>query len=1177
MGPLSKVWYILEEAFQKNSLESLNTEELLEYIDSTVLLTGQVYNSVSYRRRLNILSAVGKDKHKAKTSLKDHAKLLEEPGDDLFGESFRKHVSDTAKAKKKSREIYEDKRKQRDFRRDNNKRPFPGAPSFRRTQNGGQSYGNSSTSTSSTNRRFNWQGGQNQGGKNFRHPNRNPRQGGNIGKSFQNRKDGTLHQHGTQILPRACSTRSTKVCTPSSAELISKSKDWKFSSCRKVKVFSAPMGKNNQQPRNIELGCRFEDRFIRRTFPKKNSPPGTNVQGGEEISRFRSGSHVGERCHPRNAGSGRPILKQHLPCAQENRGQQASDKFKTSECLHSISTFQNGGFALIKRSVERERLSVQDRSERRLLLCSSSQKPEKIYSVSLGGAAIRIFMPMLWPGTGPTNFHEIVENPYSYIEENKYKAHYLSGRHTVDGPVRFRIENGQRHTNLSLSTPGISNKSEEICSDTMSKDRVFGAGGGLTGNDLNTSKGEGDPSEREMQELDFSSTNHIRRNGQSDWLHLLDGSSRPTSLSSNAIPSTSVYSDVEEESRHSILLFPQRELHSGVEMVDEQPRTLQWEIPSKHFVESCDTDRRVEKGLGCFLSESENRGKVDSPGEWETHKRVGVESNSSSLVNFCKDIRVEECPLSNRQYDSPSLFNKNGGNKEPRNDCSVKGNLGNSAIQRDHDYSGVSPGGVKLCSGQGVKELSRLQRVAACQMDFPIGLSETRNPSSRPICIKGLSPTLPLCGLETGSNESSDRRLSVELEEPRPNICVSTVLFDREDSHKSKVRKGNSNFGDPTLASSIVVQPGFGALRSRPNISKTKTRSTNESPGTSASFGGKSNLESSGMENFRKGLLTEGLSTRASDLIIKARREGTRASYESAWGKWVRWCGERQADPHECGLNLVLDYLANLFEKSYEYSTINCHRSAISAYHKKIDNYDVGKHPKVCALLSGVFNERPPKPKYVFVWDVDQVLSYLESLATNNDLSDQLLNLKLAALLFLTSSGRCHEICYLDVRYKVKTSSSYKFYFTKVTKSWRRGQPPPVLEFEEFSANKKMCVVTCLSHYLERTAEWRTEGQNQLLLSHLSPHKEVKSSTISNWVKQVLKLSGIDVSKYQAHSCRSASTSKAKVLGLSVKEILERGRWSSKSTWQRFYNKEIETQPQPDIIFRGKFKALNQG
>lgn len=131
----------------------------------------------------------------------------------------------------------------------------------------------------------------------------------------------------------------------------------------------------------------------------------------------------------------------------------------------------------------------------------------------------------------------------------------------------------------------------------------------------------------------------------------------------------------------------------------------------------------------------------------------------------------------------------------------------------------------------------------------------------------------------------------------------------------------------------------------------------------------------------------------------------------------------------------MLDYLANLFEENYEYSTINCHRSAISAFHKKIDNYDVGTHPKVCSLMSGIFNERPPTPKYVFIWDVDQVLSYLGKLAGNGDSSDRDLNLKLAALLFLTSSGRCHEIGHLDIRYKVKTSYSYKFYFAKVTKS----------------------------------------------------------------------------------------------------------------------------------------------
>lgn len=134
-----------------------------------------------------------------------------------------------------------------------------------------------------------------------------------------------------------------------------------------------------------------------------------------------------------------------------------------------------------------------------------------------------------------------------------------------------------------------------------------------------------------------------------------------------------------------------------------------------------------------------------------------------------------------------------------------------------------------------------------------------------------------------------------------------------------------------------------------------------------------------------------------------------------------------------------------------------------------------------------------------------------------------------------------------------------------------------MLEFKHFPSYKKLCVVTCLSDYLERTDKWRTQGQNQLLLSHLNPPIEVKKSTIGNWVKVILKLSGIDISVYQAHSCRSASTSKAKVLGLSMEEILNRGQWSNKSTWQRFYNKEIENQPPSDIIFEGKCNALNQG
>ena len=121
--------------------------------------------------------------------------------------------------------------------------------------------------------------------------------------------------------------------------------------------------------------------------------------------------------------------------------------------------------------------------------------------------------------------------------------------------------------------------------------------------------------------------------------------------------------------------------------------------------------------------------------------------------------------------------------------------------------------------------------------------------------------------------------------------------------------------------------------------------------------------------------------------------------------------------------------------KKFEYFTINTYRSALSAYHEKVDNQPVGKRSKVCNLMTGVFNRNPPKPRYVFIWDIEQVLTFIREMPNNTELSDRNINLKLAILLFLKSAERCHEICYLNIKFMVRTSSFFKFFFTKVTKS----------------------------------------------------------------------------------------------------------------------------------------------
>ena len=64
-------------------------------------------------------------------------------------------------------------------------------------------------------------------------------------------------------------------------------------------------------------------------------------------------------------------------------------------------------------------------------------------------------------------------------------------------------------------------------------------------------------------------------------------------------------------------------------------------------------------------------------------------------------------------------------------------------------------------------------------------------------------------------------------------------------------------------------------------------------------------------------------------------------------------------------------------------------------------------------------------------------------------------------------------------------------------------------------------------------------------------------SIVAGWIKAIWGSAGIDTNLFTAHSTRAASTYKAKLKGLSLEDILKRGNWSSKSTWQKHYHKFV--------------------
>ena len=240
-----------------------------------------------------------------------------------------------------------------------------------------------------------------------------------------------------------------------------------------------------------------------------------------------------------------------------------------------------------------------------------------------------------------------------------------------------------------------------------------------------------------------------------------------------------------------------------------------------------------------------------------------------------------------------------------------------------------------------------------------------------------------------------------------------------------------------------------------------------------------------------------------------------------SWNCWASWCDKQKVDPFRCTLKWVLDFLAELLEQGYQYRSVCGHRSAISAFHEGIDGKSIEENPQVSSLITGIFNQRPQQPRYTYIWDFPLALDYLKKhFHYSKKLTDRQLTLKVPTSLALTSASRAGGLHNLGIRFMARTENKYSFSVNKLSKSWRQGQKPHVVEFCGYSDDEDLCVVTALDEY-------------------------------------VLKLAGLDVSILKGYSTRAASTSKVTISGLLLSEILGKGSWSSASTWRRFYKKEI--------------------
>lgn len=253
----------------------------------------------------------------------------------------------------------------------------------------------------------------------------------------------------------------------------------------------------------------------------------------------------------------------------------------------------------------------------------------------------------------------------------------------------------------------------------------------------------------------------------------------------------------------------------------------------------------------------------------------------------------------------------------------------------------------------------------------------------------------------------------------------------------------------------------------------------------------------------------------------------------------------------------MLQFLTKLFEEGLSYSSLNSARAALSSF-AVIPNGEgtIGSHALVARFMRGVFNLKPPLPRYEEIWDVKPVLNLLRSWSPCKVLSLKKLTIKLVVLLALVTAQRVQTLQLLSIENMKCHNEKVVFFITDLLKQSRPGHLGATIELFGYPTDRKLCVRTVLKHYLRQTDQVRGE-EKQLLLTFRKPEKKASRATIARWIRFGLKAAGVDVSRYHAHSTRAASVSTAVRSQVDVNEILKKAGWAREATFQKFYSKPV--------------------
>lgn len=210
----------------------------------------------------------------------------------------------------------------------------------------------------------------------------------------------------------------------------------------------------------------------------------------------------------------------------------------------------------------------------------------------------------------------------------------------------------------------------------------------------------------------------------------------------------------------------------------------------------------------------------------------------------------------------------------------------------------------------------------------------------------------------------------------------------------------------------------------------------------------------------------------------------------------------------------------------------------------------------ISRYVKGVYNDRPAKPKYDKIYDLDPVISKLKCLFPLESLKLPELTDKLLVLLALVTAHRKQTISFIKISNVTETKDGLEIKIPQKIKTSRPGSYQPLLVLPTFKDNPELCVVKTLKRYCVVTKELRNNCDD-LIITTRAPFRKASKDSISRRLRAFLVNCGID-KEFAPHSMRHAATSAALKKGVNLNVIKSLAGWSENSkVFNQFYNRPI--------------------